>query len=270
MRPIYGFMHVAQMNHWKEVIWEQAGKIMRHGLLAATKKIYVGVLGEVVDLSLPVEFMAKVEVIRLGPKFDLFEFPTLQKLYEVALAVDCDVWYVHTKGVSNLGNDQKDNWRRFMEYFVLEHWDYCRSFLPEKDVAGILWAFRDQRWIFAGNFWWATSEYVRKLPSVLSLNVQDRFSAEDWIGLAGPRVGVAEKYGGFDLTYWPDFRGLLPVVPPDCEWEFDEAYYLEQSPDVASAVAHGQYRSGREHFQVFGWREPRKVRFRRKDCVSLV
>ena len=38
---------------------------------------------------------------------------------------------------------------------------------------------------------------------------------------------------------------------------FDEAYYLEQYPDVAEAVAAGALKSGLEHFQKFGSKEVR-------------
>ena len=39
--------------------------------------------------------------------------------------------------------------------------------------------------------------------------------------------------------------------------DFDEAYYLEQYPDVAEAVAAGALESGLEHFQKFGSKEVR-------------
>lgn len=38
---------------------------------------------------------------------------------------------------------------------------------------------------------------------------------------------------------------------------FDETYYLCQNPDVASAVAHGTFSSGYEHFIASGWLEGR-------------
>lgn len=38
---------------------------------------------------------------------------------------------------------------------------------------------------------------------------------------------------------------------------FDETFYLEQNPDVANAVARGDFRSGEEHFLLFGQAEGR-------------
>jgi SAM-dependent methyltransferase len=41
---------------------------------------------------------------------------------------------------------------------------------------------------------------------------------------------------------------------------FDETAYLLANPDVAAAVERGDFRSGREHFDLFGYREHRRVR----------
>ncbi len=42
---------------------------------------------------------------------------------------------------------------------------------------------------------------------------------------------------------------------------FEEAAYFAANPDVAAAVARGQFRSGRDHFELFGRNEGRKLRF---------
>lgn len=39
--------------------------------------------------------------------------------------------------------------------------------------------------------------------------------------------------------------------------EFDESAYLNANPDIASAVAAGQFKSGREHYEKFGHKEAR-------------
>jgi predicted SAM-dependent methyltransferase len=41
---------------------------------------------------------------------------------------------------------------------------------------------------------------------------------------------------------------------------FDEAEYLEANPDVLAAVKEGKFRSGREHYEIHGEREGRKIR----------
>ncbi|MGF1499976.1 MAG: class I SAM-dependent methyltransferase [Elainellaceae cyanobacterium] len=42
---------------------------------------------------------------------------------------------------------------------------------------------------------------------------------------------------------------------------FDEGAYLRANPDVANAVKSGQMKSGRSHFEFFGRKEGRKIRF---------
>lgn len=48
-------------------------------------------------------------------------------------------------------------------------------------------------------------------------------------------------------------RALVPVTPDD----FDEQGYLDANPDVAEAVAHGAFGSGRHHYTIFGRHEDR-------------
>ncbi len=47
------------------------------------------------------------------------------------------------------------------------------------------------------------------------------------------------------------------------EQNFDEAAYLAANPDVAAAVAAGHLSSGKQHYDLYGKREGRPVRFRR-------
>lgn len=50
---------------------------------------------------------------------------------------------------------------------------------------------------------------------------------------------------------------LEPIATDE---NFDEAAYLGANPDVADAVAKGQVKSGRDHFESFGRKEARTVR----------
>jgi predicted SAM-dependent methyltransferase len=51
-------------------------------------------------------------------------------------------------------------------------------------------------------------------------------------------------------------KGLTLVTDDN----FDEQAYLAANPDVAQAVQEGKIRSGREHFELFGRKEGRKIR----------
>jgi len=51
---------------------------------------------------------------------------------------------------------------------------------------------------------------------------------------------------------------------------FVESAYLRANPDVAAAVAEGSFRSGRDHFELFGRRENRNLRFEESVVPSDV
>jgi len=175
-------MHVACMNHWRDVVDRQIWKIKESGLLEATKKIHWGILGEPENLFFDPVFMSKVEVGFRAPGFGLFEYPTLSLLEAVSRREDCIVWYIHTKGVSAHPPDVgRENWREYMEYFVIENWRSCLSKIEAgSDAAGVLWN-RSVR-MFTGNFLWASSAHVRRIKPVAELDQKNRLLAETWIG----------------------------------------------------------------------------------------
>lgn len=65
-----------------------------------------------------------------------------------------------------------------------------------------------------------------------------------------------------DNEGWPAAiaGGSIEGLPPRAE--FDDAFYLNQNPDVQTAVARGRYSSAWQHFQQHGWSEPRQWRAR--------
>ena len=53
----------------------------------------------------------------------------------------------------------------------------------------------------------------------------------------------------------PSHKSLFPSVPR----EYREGDYLDLNPDVAQAVAKGQFNSGAEHYLMYGFKENRKI-----------
>jgi hypothetical protein len=90
-----------------------------------------------------------------------------------------------------------------MEYFIIERYRYCIKELDNYDACGIsphffpyghsksilgtqchrnkLWTHHGPILYFSGNFWWANSVYLCKLPKIESLYWGSRFNAEFWI-----------------------------------------------------------------------------------------
>jgi hypothetical protein len=198
IHPIFGFMHVALMPGWREIVQEQLWKLHASGLYERTQRIFVGLVG-----SLRNEFDledAKLEVVAWNPELLVGESPTLEYLDRFCRGQECLAYYIHTKGVSRDSDTTRD-WRHLMEYFVIARHEDCLRRLATHDACGVNWHTHPLPH-FSGNFWWTKSSYVRTLPTVqehadtcskLSLRdtvVPSWWSCEFWIG-ANPRAQIA-------------------------------------------------------------------------------
>ena len=84
--------------------------------------------------------------------------------------------------------------------------------------------------------------------------------SKNWYLNNYPDVAKNEKYKDNPYKHYIDYgikegRTPLPEVPP----EYNEGEYLELNPDVAQAIARGEYTSGIEHYLMFGFNEDRKI-----------
>lgn len=257
---ITGYMHVACMGHWREVVNEQLAKIKSSGLYDKTDRICVTVVGA-----------DHVDALFDDDKFDVqcfsdlteYEFPSLRRIRED----DGDlVWYIHTKGVSR--NENRTNWRRYMEYFIIERHEDCIAALVDHDVCGV--DLMDVPFPhFSGNFWWATGHHVRSLPDITDFvwddtimkaieysDLEERHSAEFfilsrecrskmlfWSGAYHDYTDLSpEKYRGVER---PDLervsfekreyrRRYIVVLGNHCHFDGDTAYH---NGDKAKAIS---------------------------------
>jgi len=199
---IYGFMHIATMNHWRRVVNDQISKIKSSGLYEKTNKIYIGLVG-FTDWE-PKD--KKFEFLFREPNFRVCENPTIHALQQTCKKeLDAKVWYIHTKGVSRGIDRHCEDWRQYMEHFVVEEHRQCIKALDDGyDAAGVEW-FRAQDPLFlkghkmfnefahfSGNFWWANANYVAKLEPAC---MHDRHCAEIFIGTGSPRVKCFNNSG---------------------------------------------------------------------------
>lgn len=104
------------------------------------------------------------------------------------------VLYCHTKGAMNDHQGANTNWRREMTARVVGEWQIIQPLLDRRDAIGCCWKNQaefpnfmgpETAGHFAGNFWWATAAYLRKLPPV---EAGARHKAETWIGRSRPVV----------------------------------------------------------------------------------
>lgn len=194
LRPVIGAYHVALFPGWRELVREQASRLIRSGLLERTSRLIVGVVGDDPSAN---EFLKQ----ELGPRAEIrhfgdvgrYEFPTLHALYEAAAGTDSACWYLHTKGVSS-GSEGARIHRLQMESIVVDNHRQCLEVVDSVNACGIHWrtdGFGQYRPHFSGNFWWANARYLRTLESPLACDQSDRYQAEFWIG-SNPEVRVFE------------------------------------------------------------------------------
>ena len=193
MSELASFYHVYAAGNWRDSVAEHLAAL-EDG--AFTGDFHVGVIGsdEQVDA-------VRVELGVLRPPTSMvsahsgWEQFTLTQLRAYARFNSGYVMYGHTKGSYNIGHFQ-DVWRQWMTWHVVTHWEECVEALEKHgaDAIGCHWltaeAFPGVRVdtpfpMFGGNFWIASCDYVRELPSP---PLGTRHDAEAWIGLNDPKV----------------------------------------------------------------------------------
>lgn len=209
-RKIFGFIHVAQMGNWREVLSHQISLIERTRLANICQEIYIGLLGlEKIKLSSPFKILYQSENLLY------YEYETLRRVRDFSQNNNALVWYIHTKGVSknekeweknkkfykdvlNIGslktlqNNEKE-WRLYMEHFIIKKHKICIDKLKTNDLVGVSW--REQPCPhFSGNFWWSKTNYLKTLADPYSFgNMVDVFGdyrggAECWVGSGKPSI----------------------------------------------------------------------------------
>lgn len=194
------------------IVEEQMSVMQNSGLTDAASEIVCGINGgeesqKLADTLLP----AKAHKIYHGMDSHS-ELPTIFQLENwLKTHPNWYVLYFHSKGATRpAGDDYRTRWRRCMMRNLVEHWKQCVTDLEHGyESVGCHWltnAMYPQvpkgQNIWAGNFWWATSNFLITLPSMM---LRDRlrisglyaaescFEAEVWIG-NGQRLPRVKDY----------------------------------------------------------------------------
>lgn len=201
---IYGFYHVYCADGWQGLVTAQMQRLRQTGMMAATDTLYVSII-TLKDTDFD-DFMriagdSNVEIVSRTGNGRLYEYPALEALRRRCEAEDCLVYYFHTKGVSFHsveGHDRQyrrfkrnvEAWREMMEHFLMDEWQVAVNVLCDGyDTYGCgRYPPRPARFrMYCGNFWWASSRHIRKLPVIRpELMADDRMKAETWLYEAEP------------------------------------------------------------------------------------
>ncbi|NDE14267.1 hypothetical protein EBZ80_04980 [bacterium] len=176
------FLHCTNLQDQKgrHIFMEQWDTIRSSGLFEKIDYLFVILLG--IHFLLPKHH--KLRLIYYSENPLEWEFPSIQKLrdFSAHAPFNTRILYMHTKGVT--GKPFSLQWRRFLEYFLIERHADCLKALEDYRAVGTNhYVYRDGindlRNHFSGNFWWANSDYVKTLSAPEDSG--DRYAPEHFI-----------------------------------------------------------------------------------------
>jgi len=188
-----------------EMVMSQMTAMMVSGLMEAASEVNVYVNGSPSEAAvISAVCDPKAKVLCNGVEANS-EIPTMAEVHKWAVAHPKSlVLYHHTKGVST--PHQADRWRERMERYMIWNWKDCVDLLLHQgfDAVGCHWLTPEANPgaiaspFFGGNFWWAKSDYIARLPALPTDTWENRYEAESWIGRGTPRPKIYDPSPG-----WP-------------------------------------------------------------------
>jgi hypothetical protein len=202
MKPISIWYHTCiQFNreHGLNIIKAQMDALKSSGLLEVCNHFFVGINGNDEDeFAVATLLPDQAVTFQNSPStWPSGEVPTLMHMRRCLLVslFPCNVMYHHMKGLSHPPSSglysNMSNWRWCMQTHVVERWRECVKSLEDGyEVAGVHWHTPETYPgpghvpFFAGNFWWAKSEFLCTLPQLEPEKhlAGGRYEAEAWLG----------------------------------------------------------------------------------------
>jgi hypothetical protein len=181
------FFHVACMYNWKLVFEETMQQLHRNGF----DNVNLTVLGTSADLDWIYNsskgLSMNVTVIFHEDELANFEKPAMFAIENFAKENEGYVLYLHSKGVSSPNDITKAKWRRLMLKQLVDNWESCINQLADYDVIGVNWRETHPIAHFCGNFWYASTQYLRKLADFEQYYDNPRYRI--WDSITAKRLG---------------------------------------------------------------------------------
>jgi hypothetical protein len=172
--------------------------------------------------------MEKVNIFKT--KLNAFEYWGIKKIWDIAQTNDGQVFYFHSKGVSNTYTNlitkeisewkvQGINiWRNALEFHLIDNYQKCLEDLNGHDTCGMTCV---GNWIW-GNFWWANLSFVRENQDPVH---GDRWYFEAWLHFA--RHYKTKEYHHFE---WNPYFSDLPI-----EAYYNSEFFINKKVEIVSA-----------------------------------
>jgi len=187
VHPVVIFVHIGALDIeiTRPILSKMFSNLQISGLYEEADKIYCGIVGQ--DLN-SVELPSKAEIIYKNYDPSVYEIPILNEVRRFSQNnPKCYILYMHTKGATNKvcnGVNYQQRWSDVMQHFCVHRYKRCIDLLDKGyNTAGCLLHTRLGVWNthYCGNFWWATSEYIRKRPYLPEDLSGFGISAEFWL-----------------------------------------------------------------------------------------
>jgi hypothetical protein len=108
----------------------------------------------------------------------LYEAYTINCLLQDAEKDNFNVLYIHTKGITRDPlNKPISDWINYLCYFNIFQYKKCIELLDKYDTVGVNLT-KDPPIHYSGNFWWSTSNYIKKLDPCIMIYYN---SPEFWL-----------------------------------------------------------------------------------------
>lgn len=183
MPRIYVFIHVTTKRHWRSVLKKIIKTIRKNeSFYNIISKIKLVILGEY-NPDDDVFKDPKIEIIFNSLDLAIYERATLYRMHELSQKEKFLALYMHTKGIRHDPENKKiTDWVKYLLHFCVNESFQCIKLLNKKkyDAVGVNLRNRPETH-FSGNFWWANSKYIKKLPSKIEPNY---LAPEMWINKA--------------------------------------------------------------------------------------
>jgi hypothetical protein len=163
------FIHIALLDGWYERLSMYLFLIKTSGLLSKVDNIYLCFVGDnsISKLDFDNTILEKIIVKRVDANLNTFEVPTQKLLYDFCcINKNCNVLYIHTKGVGKEINLCIEDWITYMLYFLVEKHNDVLDLLKTYNTVGV--DLREEPTLhYSGNFWWTKSSHISSLPDPL-------------------------------------------------------------------------------------------------------
>lgn len=173
------FYHLMQAPGWERMYQDQMHTLYSSGLMSRCEFVNIGVNGNENLFYTPPRAIVNIN------SFQPSEYDTLKRIEKFSLDTLCNykILYFHSKGMSRTNHLNSQWWRLYMEHYLIREWKKCIRFLDKYDCAGA--SYFEDTYVgfyphFSGNFWWANSNYIKKLDTSY-LSQENRQKTEFWI-----------------------------------------------------------------------------------------